>query len=44
MINFAGGFNLPIWITERQGFFAAEKIEVKIDCRDDADDALRAAG
>ena len=31
MINFAGGFNLPIWMTERQGFFAAEKIEVKID-------------
>jgi ABC-type nitrate/sulfonate/bicarbonate transport system substrate-binding protein len=31
MINFAGGFNLPIWTTQRQGFFAAEKIDVKID-------------
>jgi ABC-type nitrate/sulfonate/bicarbonate transport system substrate-binding protein len=31
MINFAGGFNLPIWMTQRQGFFAGEKIEVKID-------------
>jgi ABC-type nitrate/sulfonate/bicarbonate transport system substrate-binding protein len=31
MINFAGGFNLPIWMTQRQGFFAAEKIDVKID-------------
>jgi ABC-type nitrate/sulfonate/bicarbonate transport system substrate-binding protein len=31
MINFAGGFNLPIWMTQRQGLFAAEKIEVKID-------------
>ena len=31
MINFAGGFNLPIWMTQRQGFFADEKIEVKID-------------
>lgn len=31
MINFAGGFNLPIWMTQRQGFFVAEKIDVKID-------------
>ena len=31
MINFAGGFNLPIWMTIRQGFFASEKIDVKID-------------
>src|SRR5215470_15343072 len=31
MINFAGGFNLPIWMTQRQGFFAAEKIDVKMD-------------
>ena len=31
MLNFAGGFNLPIWMTQRQGFFAAEKIDVKID-------------
>jgi hypothetical protein len=31
MLNFAGGFNLPIWMTERQGHFAAEKINVKID-------------
>jgi len=31
MINFAGGFNLPIWMTQRQGFFAAERIDVKID-------------
>jgi ABC-type nitrate/sulfonate/bicarbonate transport system substrate-binding protein len=31
MINFAGGFNLPIWMTLRQGFFAGEKIDVKID-------------
>jgi ABC-type nitrate/sulfonate/bicarbonate transport system substrate-binding protein len=31
MINFAGGFNLPIWMTQRQGFFAGEKIDVKID-------------
>ena len=31
MINFAGGFNLPLWVTQRQGFFAAEKIDVKID-------------
>ena len=31
MINFAGGFNLPIWMTQRQGLFAAEKIDVKID-------------
>lgn len=31
MINFAGGFNLPIWVTQRQGYFAAEKIDVKID-------------
>jgi len=31
MLNFAGGFNLPLWITQRQGFFAGEKIDVKID-------------
>ena len=31
MLNFAGGFNLPIWMTQRQGFFAAEKIDIKID-------------
>ena len=31
MINFAGGFNLPIWMTQRQGFFASEKIDVRID-------------
>jgi len=31
MINFAGGFNLPIWMTQRQGFLAGEKIDVKID-------------
>jgi ABC-type nitrate/sulfonate/bicarbonate transport system substrate-binding protein len=31
IINFAGGFNLPIWMTQRQEFFAAEKIDVKID-------------
>lgn len=31
MINFAGGFNLPLWVTQRLGFFAAEEIEVKID-------------
>src|SRR5262249_42021311 len=31
MINFAGGFNLPIWVAEREGLFAAEKISVKID-------------
>ena len=31
MINFAGGFKLPIWITQRQGFFAAEFFDVKID-------------
>lgn len=31
MINFAGGFNLPIWTTQRLGLFAAEKIELKID-------------
>src|SRR5262245_30385536 len=31
MINFAGGFNLPIWMTQRQGLFAAQKIDVKID-------------
>lgn len=31
MINFAGGFNLPIWMTQRQGFFAGEKIDVRID-------------
>jgi ABC-type nitrate/sulfonate/bicarbonate transport system substrate-binding protein len=31
MLNFAGGFNLPIWMTQRQGLFAAEKIDVKID-------------
>jgi ABC-type nitrate/sulfonate/bicarbonate transport system substrate-binding protein len=31
MINFAGGFNLPIWMTQRQGFFASERIDVKID-------------
>jgi hypothetical protein len=30
MRNFAGGFNLPLWITQRQGF-TSEKIEVKID-------------
>lgn len=31
VIGFAGGFNLPIWIAQRQGFFAAEKIDVKLD-------------
>src|SRR5215813_5037088 len=31
LINFAGGFNLPIWMTQRQGLFAAEKLDVKID-------------
>jgi ABC-type nitrate/sulfonate/bicarbonate transport system substrate-binding protein len=31
MINFAGGFNLPIWMTQRQGLFASEKIDIKID-------------
>jgi ABC-type nitrate/sulfonate/bicarbonate transport system substrate-binding protein len=31
MLNFAGGFNLPLWITQRQGYFAGEKIDVKID-------------
>ena len=31
MLNFAGGFNLPIWMTQRQGLFAAEKIDIKID-------------
>ena len=31
MINFAGGFNLPIWMTQRQGFLVGEKIDVKID-------------
>jgi len=31
MINFAGGFNLPLWVAEREGLFAAEKISVKID-------------
>src|SRR5262245_31424043 len=31
MINFAGGFNLAIWMTQRQGFFASEKIHIKID-------------
>lgn len=31
MINFAGGFNLPIWMTQRQGFLAGENIDVKID-------------
>ncbi len=31
MINFAGGFNLPIWVTQRMGYFAAEKIDIKID-------------
>jgi ABC-type nitrate/sulfonate/bicarbonate transport system substrate-binding protein len=31
MINFAGGFNLPIWMTQRQGFFASETIDVKVD-------------
>jgi ABC-type nitrate/sulfonate/bicarbonate transport system substrate-binding protein len=31
LINFAGGFNLPIWMTQRQGLFAAEKIDIKID-------------
>jgi ABC-type nitrate/sulfonate/bicarbonate transport system substrate-binding protein len=31
LINFAGGFNLPLWMTQRQGLFAAEKIDVKID-------------
>ena len=31
MLNFAGGFNLPLWMTQRQGFFAGEKVDVKID-------------
>ena len=31
MINFAGGFNLPIWMTQRLGFLTGESIEVKID-------------
>jgi ABC-type nitrate/sulfonate/bicarbonate transport system substrate-binding protein len=31
MINFAGGFNLPIWMTQRQGFFVSEKIDIRID-------------
>jgi ABC-type nitrate/sulfonate/bicarbonate transport system substrate-binding protein len=31
MLNFAGGFNLPLWMTQRQGLFAAEKIDIKID-------------
>jgi len=31
MINFAGGFNLPIWMTQRLGFLTGENIEVKID-------------
>ena len=31
LLNFAGGFNLPLWITQRQGYFAGEKIDVKID-------------
>jgi ABC-type nitrate/sulfonate/bicarbonate transport system substrate-binding protein len=31
LLNFAGGFNLPVWMTQRQGLFAAEKIDIKID-------------
>jgi ABC-type nitrate/sulfonate/bicarbonate transport system substrate-binding protein len=31
VIGFAGGFNLPIWVAQRQGFFANEKLDVKLD-------------
>jgi ABC-type nitrate/sulfonate/bicarbonate transport system substrate-binding protein len=31
VIGFAGGFNLPIWVAQRQGFFTAEKLDVKLD-------------
>lgn len=30
-ISFADDFNIPIWIAQRQGFFAAEKLDVKLD-------------
>ncbi len=40
LINCAGGFNLPIWMTQRQGFFAAEKIDVKIDFTPGSTDQL----
>lgn len=31
VIGFAGGFNLPIWVAERQGFFADEGLKVNLD-------------
>jgi ABC-type nitrate/sulfonate/bicarbonate transport system substrate-binding protein len=30
VIGFAGGFNLPIWIGQRQGFFAAEGLHIDL--------------
>lgn len=31
VIGFAGGFNLPIWVAQRQGMFSNEKLDVKLD-------------
>ena len=31
VIGFGGGFNLPIWAGQRQGFFAEEGIDFKLD-------------
>lgn len=30
VIVFAGGFNLPIWAAQRQGFFAEERLEIRL--------------
>ncbi len=30
VITFAGGFNLPAWVAERQGFFARHGVAVKL--------------
>ena len=31
VIGFGGGFNLPIWAGQRQGFFAEEGLDLKLD-------------
>lgn len=31
MITFGGGFNLPTWVAERQGFFAKHGVAVKVN-------------
>ncbi|MDO4626480.1 MAG: ABC transporter substrate-binding protein [Pasteurellaceae bacterium] len=31
VITFSGGWNLPVWIAERQGFFKDENLKVRLD-------------